>query len=457
MSLHLLLTIVDGFHYRYLVQTGIFELLLHKSEKLVVCCRDPVIEIFLERNDHNLIVSRMPGSKVNFKTSLHLFLRSCANRRLSETINIKGDQQRVYSPWRFYLRRLLGAFFNLFCIDPSRWLEFAWRDDTIDRLMHDHAITLVVLSTPGQKIEDLPYLEAARRLGIPTISPVYSWDNLTAKGPFVIPPNYLVVWNKLMKHEACYYHGFSPDDVVVSGVPVFDSYAGLRVCSGSAERLAFLTELGLDPSKKLLTLTTIPQVYYGSCHYEIVQMLKGWMLSGELAGTSLLIRPHPLDCTDYTDLVGPDVVVDHYGSKPSSEPMNWLPTNDNMLHLGRTMAFSDVVINIASTITVDAACFDTPTVNVAFDLNSSGCGYTGTVGRYYEYTHYKIVVQTGASMLVRSPQALVEAVVAYLEFPSRDSLGRAQLVRNLAGELDGQSWRRTAEAIIRANKASITL
>ena len=456
MRRHLLVTIVDGFHYRYLVQTGIFDCLLKGSDKLVVCGTDSVLSILRERVEPKLVLSNLPAVKSNRKTAVHLFLRSCANRRLSKTLNIKAEQQRTLAPWRFHLRRWVGAMVDAVGIDPSRWIESAWHDVSVDCLLRDHEITLVVLSTPGQKLEDLPYLEAARCQGIPTISPVYSWDNLTAKGPFVIPPDQLVVWNEVMKHEACYFHGYAPEDVFVGGVPVFDSYVVVRASADAVARKAFLSTLGLDPGKQLVTLTTIPPVYYGTSHYALVEMLKDWIASGELAGTSLLIRPHPMDDTDYTDLVGPDVVLDNYGSEPSADPRHWRPTDDNTRHLGRTMAFSDVVINIASTITVDAACFDTFTINVAFDIKPCGNEYFGTVARYYQYTHYNLVVETGAAALVSSPQDFLAAVREYLVDPARDRAGRALLLRNQVGELDGQAWQRTAAALLKHNNSPTT-
>lgn len=451
MTRHLLLTIVDGFHYRYLVQTGIFDHLLKASDKVVVCATEPVLDLLRERGDDRLVLARLPAPKSNRKTAAHLFLRSCTSRRLSDTLNIKAEQQRMQEPWRYRLRRWLGAAVEVAGMDPSRWVESAWHDESVDRIMQDQAISLVVLSTPGQKLEDLPYLEAARRQGIPTISPVYSWDNLTAKGPFVISPGKLVVWNEVMKREACHFHGYAPEDVFVGGVPVFDPYVQIRAeATDASRRREFLTSLRLDPAKRLVTLTTIPPVYYGPSHRDLAAMIKGWMASGELGAVSLLIRPHPMDSTDYGDLIGPDVVLDSYGSEPNADPRRWTPTEDNTRHLGRTMAYSDVVINIASTVTVDAACFDTPSVNIAFDIKPRGNEYAGTVARYYRYTHYRLVVETGAAAIVHDPGALLAALKGYLADASRDREGRATLVRNQVGELDGQAWRRTADAILGA-------
>jgi hypothetical protein len=448
---HLLLTIVDGFHYRYLVQTGIFDHLLKASDKIVVCGTESVLDLLHARGDARLILTRLPTSALSIGGALHLFLRSCANPRLSETLNVKAEQQRTNAPWRYRLRRWLSAVTEALGVDPSHWLEWVWHNESVDQLLRDHAISLVVLSTPGQKLDDLPYLEAAHRQGVRTISPVYSWDNLTAKGPFVIPPDELVVWNEVMKQEACHFHGYAPENVFVGGVPVFDPYIEiLAEAADASSRREFLTRLGLDPSKRLITLTTIPPIYYGPSHRDLAIILKRWMASGQLPGTSLLIRPHPQDSTDYHDLAGPDVVLDSYGSEPNADARRWKPAEDNTRHLGRTMAFSDVVINIASTITVDAACFDTPAINIAFDIKPRGDEYVGSVARYYRYTHYRLVVETGAAALVDGPDALLAALKGYLADASQGREGRATLVRNQVGDLDGQAWRRTADAILGA-------
>ncbi len=448
MKRHLLITIVDGFHYRYLVQGGILDLLAEASDKVIVCGTEPVLQALERRGDRRLVLAPLPQRKVGRGIAVHQFLRSCGNLQLSETLNIKAEQQREQTPWRYRVRRWLGKASVQFGIDAARWLEHVWHDPTVLRLMQAHGVTRVVLSTPGQKLEDLPFLEAARRLGISTVSPVYSWDNLTAKGPFVLAPDRLVVWNEVMRDEACRFHDYAPEAVAIGGVPVFDPYLAIRAETNDSARRVFLSSLGLDPHKRLVTLTTIPRVYFGSSHRLLAQMIKGWMTSGALGQISLLIRPHPLDDTDYRDLEGADVVVDDYGSRPDPDPRRWHPADDNAVHLGRTMAFSDVVINIASTITVDAACFDTPIVNVAFDLKPRGDEYVGSVARYYRYTHYRQVVETRAATLVQHPSELLPVLADYLNDRSKSREGRTRLVRTQVGQLDGAARKRTANALL---------
>lgn len=71
--------------------------------------------------------------------------------------------------------------------------ESKYYENILNRLKPD----LVVLSTPAQKPLDFKLAYMSHKLGYRTLSPVYSWDNLTAKGPFYFPIDYLIVWNEI--------------------------------------------------------------------------------------------------------------------------------------------------------------------------------------------------------------------------------------------------------------------
>lgn len=455
MPYRTLLTIVDGLHYRYLVQSGILaDIVENSSLVLIYVQRDLIAKLTALKLDNKVELLPMPDAPISRSRFFHLFFRSCANRTLTETLNVKAEIQRNKQPLRFQARRLIGHVVGMTGVDFSRLLDRSWMNKAIHLTMRERRINLLIVSTPGQKIEDIPFIYSACELGIESVSPVYSWDNLTAKGPFAISPDRLVVWNKVMQGEARTYHGYDEHAVSIGGVPVFDAYSGVAAEVSSDARTAFLRTLGLDSGKRLITLATIPPVYFGSSHRVLAERIIRWVRSGVLPPASLVIRPHPLDDTDYSNLQAADVAIDMYGSIPSVDPRRWTPADDNTRHLGRTMAYSDIVINIASTITVDAACFDTPIINVAFDEKPRGDEYVGSVSRYYSYTHYKQVVETGAATIVRSPQELLTAIQAYFDDRSKDRANRAALVEAQVGVLDGRAAKRTAAALLKVDISS---
>ena len=85
----------------------------------------------------------------------------------------------------------------------------------------------------------------------------------------------------------------------------------------------------------------------------------------------MLVRLHPRDDLEhYREFEGvPHVIIE----KPfrqtvrAGDGMAVDVTADSQQHLADTMRHSDVVVNVASTIAIEAAIFDTPVVNVSFD------------------------------------------------------------------------------------------
>jgi FkbM family methyltransferase len=109
----------------------------------------------------------------------------------------------------------------------------------------------VMLVTPLVSFGGLQsdYIKAARRLGIPSACPVFSWDNLTNKGVMHERPDRTFVWNELQRQEAIRLHGVAPDAVVATGAPRFDPFFRW---TASVTRDAFCASLGLDPGRRLV-------------------------------------------------------------------------------------------------------------------------------------------------------------------------------------------------------------
>ncbi len=453
MKARVAITVLDGFHYRYLIQTGLIQLLADRSECLYLFGTNEVLEsIKGQFRDDKVVLRLLPIVSLNRLRKIHLFVVRQSSKKLSKTLNLKSELLKKSSFSKYLVANFVRCVVGLLGRHRlSNFLSRSWRCIEIEDFFSSHSVDLVVLSTPGQKLEDLPFLYTAKRLRISTISPVYSWDNLTAKGPFIISPQKIVVWNDIMKREATYYHDFLASNVLVGGVPVFDRYFDILKERSDAKRRLFLTNLGIGVEKKVITLATIPPIYFGSSHRKIAELIISWISAGELEQGFLLIRPHPLDVTNYDGLACEFCKIDSYGSKPQKDPRRWRPTEDNIAHLGTTMAYSSVVINIASTITIDASCFDTPVINVAFDIKSSPSDYEGSVSRYYEYTHYKHVVDSGASMVVTTVERLKEAIQLCLKRPDTLAEGRLRLVSEQVGQLDGRASERTGLLLLSEN------
>jgi hypothetical protein len=286
----------------------------------------------------------------------------------------------------------------------------------------------------------------ARQRGIKSVAFILSWDNPTTKGPFPIRPDRAVLWNSILQQELTRYHGYKPEELCVAGVPQFDIYTQR---DKFLSRDDFFRKWKLDPAKRLITYTTGTP---GTAPFddEVVDLLYQKMGAGAFTQPcQLLVRLHPKDLPEiYQRFEGsPGIVIQLPGRRAKTND-SWNPTREDMYGLAELMCYSDVVVNIASTITIDAAAFDTPIVNVAFDGYQKK-PYDQSCARYYEYEHYKRVVQTGGFKISYSLDELVQHIQQYLDDPKLDAAGRARIREEQSFKLDGKAGERIADFLIR--------
>lgn len=333
----------------------------------------------------------------------------------------------------------------------TRWTAPELYADAFARHRPDLVVGTRALTMSGPRARSSPrYLDrhlllSAARRGVPTMVLVSSWDNLTTSGFFAVDVHRITVWNGIMKEQAVAIHGLAPERVVVTGAPQHDIFARDR---GFREREPFLRDLGLDPSRPVVVYTTGTE---GTINREpeVVARLEAALRAGLGDDVQLLVRVHQLDSVErYGALHGrPGVVFDHAG-RPSVGSYHDRDFDRGALeHLADTLRHADVVVNAASSISIDAAAVGTPVVCVDFDAEA-GTPYHRSVTRFYDFTHQKPVVASGGVVRARTPEEVVAAVRRYLADPSLDAEGRARLVREQCHVLDGRSGRRVGEAVL---------
>src|SRR5262249_25244527 len=136
-------------------------------------------------------------------------------------------------------------------------------------------------------------------------------------------------------------------------------------------RDAFFSRIGADLSRKLVTLSTTPHELYPH-HDHVLRVMVQAMENGRWPfPAQLLVRLHPRDeMSHYEAFRRTRHVILEKPFRQSVRAGDGLAvdiTADNQLHLADTLRHSDVVVNVASTIAIEAAIFDTPVVNIAFD------------------------------------------------------------------------------------------
>jgi len=347
-------------------------------------------------------------------------------------------------------KRILAGIVAPRMLNPRtryQWIDRLVSHDHADQLFERYRPSLLVTSSPGLIFSEVPLLRTAVRRRVRSMAIDPSWDNFTNKLLPVRCVNRLIVWNELMKQQAVDLHGYRPDEIRIAGTPQWDLY--FRSGPGIG-REAFCRRIGADPERKLVTLTTTPRELY-SHHDHVLRVLIEAMDSRRWpCPVQILVRLHPRDDRSayaaFENL--PYVIVEKpfRATVRAGDGLDIDVTAENQQHLADTLRYSDVIVNVASTIAVEGAIFDTPVVNVSFD-GETPSEYVRSARRYYRFTHYVNVTRHGAVRVAETPEDLVLEIGRYLSDPSLDREGRRLVALEQCQFLDGRSAERVARFV----------
>ena len=370
---------------------------------------------------------------------------------VTESVRIRRQEVEAKGTIRYVaLKHQLARLFAPAMLDPRT--RYAWSDRLVRHaaaaaLFDRYQPVMLVTSNPGLIFAEVPLLRTAVQRRVPSVAVDPSWDNFTNKLIPVRRVDRLVVWNELMKAQAVALHGYRAEEITVAGTPQWDLYFREGT---TRSREAFFQRIGADVSRKLITLTTTPYELYPH-HRHTIRVLRRAMETGAFGEpVQLLVRVHPRDdMPQYEEFQGaPNIFIE----KPfrqtvqAGDGMAADVTLENQRHLADTMRHSDVVLNVASTIAIEAAIFDTPVVNFSFDGEQPE-EFSRSARRYYRFTHYQNITRHHAVRVAETPDELIAFVAAYLRDPALDADGRRRVVAEQCQFLDGHAAARVAAAV----------
>lgn len=400
----------------------------------------------------NVKVDKWPRTKTGFweKRLKNLKDYIWVSRGLTKAIRVRRLAQRGH--WGLAWRDMVGTVARRMGISEEKinqWeLSLYKSRPSVAQLFDRYKPNLVVFTRLFAT--NLHVIKEAKKRGIPVLCLVESWDNFICKGPLSAVPDRMAVWNVGMVNEAYELHGFPRERVEVVGVPQFDLYTDAR---NILERKEFFEIHGLDPEKKLITYAASTQGFVPDEPdvfdkvYEVLRSQLG-------VPVQMMLRLHPITTTALRDEYlrrfsrHADLVVQSPG-RVSALHDHWDPSWSDMINLASTIYYSDVIVNIASTMAIDAAVMDKPVIAVGFGSKVKNARSKWFLDDIFEHSHYRRLMETKGLRLVRSPVELVEAVGSYLVDPSIDAAGRSRLREELCFRLDGKAGWRAASVVLR--------
>lgn len=140
-------------------------------------------------------------------------------------------------------------------------------------------------------------VKSARRLGVPTVFGVGSWDHLTTKGVAKARPDATLVWNDLQRRDAAGLHSLPHESVVVTGAQLFDPWFDRMPSTSAGE---FGSRLGLAAERYVVYVGSSPNI---APPEREIPFVRRWLEALRAADGDLgvLIRPHPYNVQSWAD------------------------------------------------------------------------------------------------------------------------------------------------------------
>lgn len=321
----------------------------------------------------------------------------------------------------------------------------------MDRYLHAHpeAAALfesykpdLVFATDVQNEADVALMHEGRNRGIKVIGMVRSWDNLSSKGLIRFEPDLLIVHNELIAREAVRYNFVDRGKIVAVGIPHYDRY----INPSATNRTEFFAARGFSLERKLILFSPIGNRYIPD--NKLDQLVLDTLAS---LPVNILVRFPP---ADEVNLVVPKNTSAKIAAERSGvsfwqggPKLNEIDKTDDD-SLIASLSVADLLVVGQSTMVIDAAMFNVPSVVINFDEKEKN--YYQSVKRYYDGEYYRLVKESGAVRLADSPDDLIKMTKIYLDDRTLQAEARKKIVRERAHALDAHSTDRLYEALEKA-------
>lgn len=360
-------------------------------------------------------------------------------------LNIKKTKDEVYNSYRFpvsystlknaiksiVVQSLTGFYFSqnglIKIRDKMNKLErkTAFYFQSLKTLENERPA--LVFCTNQRPVLAIAPLLAAQDLGIPTACFIFSWDNLP-KATLVVETDYYFVWSNHMKRELLFYYpNIKVKQVFVTGTPQFESHFD-ESCLQSRE--VFFKNYELDLNKKYICysgddLTTCPDdpQYLEHTATAIRELNK----KGHSLG--IIFRRCPVDFSPRFDKileVYQDVIVS-IAPKWEKQGEMWntiLPTPADVILQTNTIAHTEMVINMGSSMVFDYVAHDKACVYINYDV-ANKVKVNWSVRNIYNFVHFRSMPNPKAVFWINSSEEIASKIEEVLK-DSKETVGCAK-------------------------------
>lgn len=296
-----------------------------------------------------------------------------------------------------------------------------------------------------------PLLDAAINRKIKTATFIFSWDNLASKGRMLGTFNHFLVWSDLMQSEMLYFYDqVRSSQITVVGTPQFEPYVLERF---KTEKLQFFKKFHLNQNQKIICYSCADATI-GANDSIVITAIAQAIWTSEILDVQLFVRTSPAESPNrFQNIIDQYPEIKWNFPKWTSARINhteaWsqrIPTHEDIMDLRAILEFSDLSVNMCSTMSLDFMLFDKPVINTVFGNTQNGL-YDDQ--RFLAYDHFKKVVDSKAVIVAKNANELVTTINFYLQNPAANKHERAGVIALQLGKPLLGTSQRIAETLFR--------
>jgi len=266
-------------------------------------------------------------------------------------------------------------------------------------------IDVVLLASAGERFVNLELIKLCKEMGKKSVFMVEGLNNADYGIP--VWPDKIFVWGKVMRDlfiENVKNTGSCPPDILeITGQPRFDNFYEIA-----------------RPRKAYKVVMVAPPFYSSSYAEETADLIMGGLRNFKTPDL-LMVHPHPSIGTNlYRDTNKKYRKDGFYVSKGS---------------LREFWQLADVCVTSASTIAIEAMCFDIPVV------------IADKRGIIKTQRHFRHLLKSGSYLYAQTHEDVENAVNWSLQNPQEKSKERQKMVKDYFCAFDGKSSQRCVRAI----------
>ncbi|WNH11640.1 hypothetical protein [Thalassobellus suaedae] len=440
----LALVITDGVGFRNFILSDFLKFANQSFDEVVILSCLPK-EIY---NEHtHLRVIELDVFEERFKTWFFRKAKEIAHLKLHEKgnlgiqDNLKTNDSKLKTP-RGYATRFIYKLTSLFHSEKNiqqfqKLQNLTFSNHKITKeyksILEKEQFTLLFF-THQRPPYIAPLVYAAQQLKLRTAAFIFSWDNLASKGRMASNFDYYLVWSDLMKQDLLqFYTSIEQEQIKVVGTPQFVPYA---MPNYKIPKVEFIEEFNLNTNLKTICFSCgdISTSKNDELYIEIIATA---IVEKSIEPVNFIVRTSPAE-----DPIRFQTLVDNFSFIKWNFPKwkqvranhqeSWsqrIPTIEDIKQLRALLEYSDLNINMLSTMSLDFMLFDKPVINPIFGNVNNGL-YNDQ--RFLGYAHIQHLVNSQSSRIVKNKEQLIQAIIAYLNNDT-DSINRKNFIKQQVG------------------------